>query len=345
MKYIPGIGIVLLYVALLAAFVVPGFAQTPTPDAGQHQGACFSVDGAEVAASGCNHDFRSGSGLIVQSGATETHGNYPSFTNGVSVAGPTTMATATPVLRANGLGLSNVIEADVAGTPVWYINAAGVESTGLPQAVTNYMSVAAPTAIATATPAMVVDSLGVSNLFEVRDAATPIFAINNGGAIVESGQMTNNSNMIVSAPTAIATAQPALVVDSLGVSRLFEVRDAATPVMGVSNGGRLWVGKGMYGTIGSVACTHGAALPDFSGNLIITITASGTPTPNDFTVGPAGTVVTLIGPPGSDTCTITKGAKMAISAATIVLGAFDTLTLVSDGTEWLQQSYFANATS
>lgn len=44
--------------------------------------------------------------------------------------------------------------------------------------------VSAPTAIATATPALVVDSLGVSNILEVRDAATPVFAIRNGGTAV-----------------------------------------------------------------------------------------------------------------------------------------------------------------
>ncbi len=49
------------------------------------------------------------------------------------------------------------------------------------QTNTNWFVVSAPTAIATATPAVVINSLGVSNLFEVRDAATPVFAINNGG--------------------------------------------------------------------------------------------------------------------------------------------------------------------
>lgn len=44
--------------------------------------------------------------------------------------------------------------------------------------------VSASTAVATATPAFLVDSLGVSNIFEVRDAATPVFAIRNGGTAV-----------------------------------------------------------------------------------------------------------------------------------------------------------------
>jgi hypothetical protein len=107
------------------------------------------------------------------------------------------------------------------------------------------MAVSAPTAQATAVPALSVDSLGVSNLFEVRDAATPVWAINNGGAVVQGGAgsyagvQTYNSNVIVNAPTAIATAIPAFSVDSLGVSNLFEVRDAATPVLQVNNGGAM----------------------------------------------------------------------------------------------------------
>jgi len=92
------------------------------------------------------------------------------------------------------------------------------------------MYVNAPTAIATATPALMVNSLGVSNLFEVRDASTPVAQFYNGGGAK------------IAAPTAIATAVPALVVDSLGVSNLFEVRDAATPVFAVNNGGAVVAG-------------------------------------------------------------------------------------------------------
>jgi hypothetical protein len=48
---------------------------------------------------------------------------------------------------------------------------------------------AAPTAIGTATPALMADSLGVSNLFEVRDAATPVAAVADGGAWDINGSM------------------------------------------------------------------------------------------------------------------------------------------------------------
>ena len=90
---------------------------------------------------------------------------------------------------------------------------------------TNYLNVTAPTAVATAQPAVKINSLGVSNLLEVQDGGTPVAQFYNGGGAK------------ISAPTAIATAVPALVVDSLGVSNIFEVRDAATPVAYIANGG------------------------------------------------------------------------------------------------------------
>lgn len=343
MRRIASIVVAVLMVVTLAAGLIVS-AQTPTP--GAYSNSCFRENGMEVAASGCVKEWQSGSSLIVRSGATVTFAGLPSFAAGLSIAAPTAQATGVPAVKINNQGsVANSLEVDVNGTPVWSISASGVESTGHPEDFTNHIKVAAPTSIATATPAAVVDSLGVSRLFEVRDAATPVWGLDNGGAWTATGVGTNNNQLIVSAPTAIATAQPAFYVDSLGVSRLFEVRDAATPVVGVRNGGRLWVGKGLYGAVGTIACTHGAALPDFTTNLVVTITASGTPTPNDFTVGDAGTFVTLIGPPGSDTCTITRGAKMALGAATRTLGANDSIILVSDGTSWNEVAFTAGATS
>lgn len=142
--------------------------------------------------------------------------------------------------------------------------------------------VSAPTAIGTATPAAVINSLGVSNLLEVRDAATPVFTINNGGAVVGAGAgtyaggQTINNWAKVAAPTAVATATPAMVVDSLGVSTILEVRDAATPVFTVNNGGTVTGQVLRYSTAGSqLVCgtdtitetadvTHGLTTPAFA---------------------------------------------------------------------------------
>lgn len=91
--------------------------------------------------------------------------------------------------------------------------------------VNNWAIVTAPTAIATATPATVINSVGVSEILVVRDGGVDAFNMYNGGGA------------IAAAPTAIATAQPGVIVDSLGVSELFSVRDASTPVYRIDNGG------------------------------------------------------------------------------------------------------------
>jgi hypothetical protein len=106
-----------------------------------------------------------------------------------------------------------------------------------------------PTTVATATPGAVINSLGLGNILEVQDASTPVFTINNGGNRVAAGGQTNNNWIKVSAPTAIATATPAAVIDSLGLSNILEVRDAATPVFAVRNGGTL-LGTLQYATAG-----------------------------------------------------------------------------------------------
>jgi len=60
--------------------------------------------------------------------------------------------------------------------------------------------VVAPTAVGTATPALVVDSQGgVSNLFEVRDSATPVYSIADGGGVIQTGSQTFSNTLTVGA--------------------------------------------------------------------------------------------------------------------------------------------------
>jgi hypothetical protein len=281
----------------------------------------------------------------ITSAGVESTGHPEAFTNNIVVSAPTSLATATPAMIVDSLAVSKILDIRDAATPVFYIANGGNWTASGVGTNSNQMIVSAPTSIATAQPALSVDSLGVSNLFEVRDAATPVFAVQNGGTGAVSGVWTHSAQLIVSAPTAQATAQPALEVDSLGVGRLFEVRDAATPVVAVDNGGNLHLAKGLLGDALPATCTHGAIFPDFSGAFVVQVTsASATPTPNDWTVAPAGTVAIIIGPT-SNGCVFTKGAKMALDTATITLGPNDILTLVSDGTSWNEQSFKANATS
>jgi hypothetical protein len=67
-----------------------------------------------------------------------------------------------------------------------------------------------------------------------------------------AGDVTNLSGLAVAAPTAIATATPALMVNSSGVSNLLEVRDAATPVFQVHDGGNVTGKVVRYGTAGEL---------------------------------------------------------------------------------------------
>jgi len=103
----------------------------------------------------------------------------------------------------------------------------------------SYVEVAGPTSVATSQPVLQVDSAGVSNLLEIRDAATPVYQVHDGGNVTASGGQAINNWVKVAAPTAITTATPAMVIDSSGVSTLLEVRKAATPVLEVLNAGGL----------------------------------------------------------------------------------------------------------
>jgi hypothetical protein len=168
----------------------------------------------------------------------------------------------------NNAGLGRAIEVQDASTPVWAINDggsvshAGDESVTGDVSITGELAVAQATAATTATPAVIVDSSAAgSKLVEVRDAATPVFSILNGGALSRTGDdaMTGDLSVTgagkVAAPTAVATATPAFAVDSAGVSNLFEVRDAATPVFTVNDGGAVVGNLLQYGSSGERAFT------------------------------------------------------------------------------------------
>jgi hypothetical protein len=118
---------------------------------------------------------------------------------------------------------------------------------GVSGGISNFtgLDVAAPTVFATATPAVLINSLGAGNILEVRDASTPVWTINNGGAVVQTGASTHSGGQTINnwlnlaAPTAIATATPAAVINSAGVSAILEVRDGGTTIAQFRNGGAL----------------------------------------------------------------------------------------------------------
>jgi hypothetical protein len=103
--------------------------------------------------------------------------------------------------------------------------------------------IAAPTAIGTATPGLVIDCAGVSNCIEIRDGATPVFSVANGGAVSMAGSLSPSGgqsvspNLVVSAPTAIATATPAAYINNAGAHNSLVIAKNATPNFTVGNSG------------------------------------------------------------------------------------------------------------
>jgi hypothetical protein len=116
--------------------------------------------------------------------------------------------------------------------------------------------ISGPTALPTGTPALVVDNAGVGAAFEVRDAGTPVWAVNDGGSVSQTGDQAVTGDLTltgdlsvtgsgaIAQATAATTATPAVVIDSSAAgAKLLDVRDAATPVFSINNGGS-WTSTG-----------------------------------------------------------------------------------------------------
>ena len=89
-----------------------------------------------------------------------------------------------------------IVNADA--TPVFYIDDEGnLTSTGTgtfassSSSFTQTISLAVPTAIATQTPGLYISSLSVGKIVEIADASTPVWSILNGGAVLQTGKLTN----------------------------------------------------------------------------------------------------------------------------------------------------------
>jgi hypothetical protein len=212
--------------------------------------------------------------------------------------------------------------------------------------INNWLKVAAPTAIATATPAAVVDSAGVSVILDVRDAATPVFSISDGGAVTQVGARTAtggdtiNNWIKAAAPTAIATATPAAVVDSLGVSNILEVRDAATPVAYFPDGGGLTISTGLFRpSFADETITDGETLTptytiyalDAASAVTLTLAASASEGQPLLLIGDDNYTITI-----SDTNIRTTDGNAA------TLGQYDAIFWVYQDSEWIHVAKSAN---
>lgn len=130
--------------------------------------------------------------------------------------------------------------------------------------ITDFSGVHISGSFGTATPALMVNqpSGGAGNPFEIRAANTPVFSVNASGDITYSGTPVVNGVSSINAPTAVATATPAFIVNSLGVSNLFEVRAASTPVFAVSKAGAVTGQVLKYATAGKEVVCGTATVTD-----------------------------------------------------------------------------------
>jgi hypothetical protein len=382
MRYVKGIAIIIALV-IQAMMVVAVPAVIASPSAGiSNLDRLFLADSSTGAILKVN---QKSTGNIAQFDDNGTPVFQFSDGGHMQQAMPTAIGTATPgVLINNAGGLSNPIEVRKNATPVFYVDADGnVTYTGMTSAggLTNAAAgVVAPTAVGTATPAFFADSLGVSNLFEVRDAGTPVVQINNGGNGTFTGGQTVNNWVIASAPTDIATATPVMVVDSLGVSNILEVRDAATPVFSVNNGGAVVAANGQTISAGGLTVTAGGVTVTAGGldvaagdvflsngwvnlaanTFIVTDTLPITPTGTFMSLSSTtaaacstsnciedgttvGDLLILQNTNASDAITIDGTGGNVECKADVILGAQDTLWLMWNGDDWICLATYDNS--
>ena len=154
------------------------------------------------------------------------------------------------------------------------------------------------------------------------------------------------------APTAVGTATPALMTDSLGVSNLFEIRDAATPVWYAADGGNV-THTGNYALTGDHAVSGLLTVTDellIGATAAISITTGGTITPTGSfqlleSAGNVGAALSVSGYTTGDFLLLTNTSNTTITitdTGTAKLESnwagsqYDQLLLIFDGTNWLE---------
>lgn len=81
-------------------------------------------------------------------------------------------------------GMSLIMYSDAGSTQKFKVDGANGNINGA-----GWVNVSAPTAIASATPAVVINSAGVSNLLDLRKNATPVFQVNGAGNVTVAGTL------------------------------------------------------------------------------------------------------------------------------------------------------------
>ena len=159
------------------------------------------------------------------------------------------------------------------------------------------------------------------------DAATRTWYVDGAtGNQTSSGYYSGSNWAKVAAPTAIATATPAFVVNSAGVSNLFEAQKNATPVVQVSGAGNLVaVSADTGGGFGSTGCTvssAGALSCDGATTLGSTLTVTGTSTLANVSSSATITATTLVMGSDSFTGAIKYGTESTYTSGAAITHGF-----------------------
>ena len=154
------------------------------------------------------------------------------------------------------------------------------------------------------------------------------------------------------APTAVGTATPALVADSLGVSNLFEARANATPVAYIDTSGNMdWEG---YGNVAS-SLTIGSLFLPSHGNFAPTAGQILTPTLTFYSVDSSGAVSMTLGASctqgqplilyGDDANTVTVNDTniFTTDGNAVTFGQYDAVLWVCDTNTWIHVAKSANS--
>jgi hypothetical protein len=166
-----------------------------------------------------------------------------------------------------------------------------------------------------------------------------ILDVQAGATVTFAGGMTNSSNMVINAPTAVGTSTPALLINNDGVSNPLEVRDSSTPVFTIVDGGNVTasglvtLNGGSVNNVNAVVAGPTAlatATPVFyvnsaSAHNLVVVSKNATPV---FTVGNAGAVTGQVVSYGSaikESC----GTQSVTGSATTTPHGLSTPTFVN----------------
>lgn len=216
------------------------------------------------------------------------------------------------------------------------------------QTNSNWLKIAGPTAIATATPVVVIDSLGLSVLLDVRDAATPVFSINNGGSWSSTGAGTHSSGQtindwtLIAAPTDIATATPAAVIDNDGVSELLAVRDSGVDTFNIYNDGGVKVAGPT-----AIATAQPAAVVDSLGvSVLLEVRDAATPVAQFRNGGGLDLIANPIEQDlGTENIGVLKSVVSTAITYTVAAGGTGVITTITDGEIWIVHDVYVNVTT